>query len=217
MPASVEGLTGKTPDGETLRVREVWADNLVDEITLIRDVVEEYPYVAMDTEFPGVVVRPVGSFKNSREYHYKVRRGGIIWCAAGRRGSREAGQAAKGCWLGAWSRGLAPVHQLQGCTHAGSRAVCGVCVCSGQPITGGGDRARTHVRAGLCAGPRPVWIHTAAQQQQRQRPERTHPAHALAGSSSCVPPACDSLQVGAELHCVPRVAHWLLCVRRHSS
>lgn len=68
----VEGLTGKTVNGETLRVREVWDDNLAEEIAIIRNIVEEYPYVAMDTEFPGVVARPVGNFKSSREYHYKV-------------------------------------------------------------------------------------------------------------------------------------------------
>lgn len=68
-----EGLTGKTINGETLRVREVWDDNLAEEIAVIRDIVEDYPYVAMDTEFPGVVARPVGNFKSSREYHYKVR------------------------------------------------------------------------------------------------------------------------------------------------
>jgi hypothetical protein len=67
-----EGLTGKTANGETLRVREVWDDNLADEIALIRNIVEEYPYVAMDTEFPGVVARPVGHFKSNREYHYRV-------------------------------------------------------------------------------------------------------------------------------------------------
>jgi len=71
-PVGVEGLTGKTVNGETLRVREVWADNLAEEIATIREVVEDYPYVAMDTEFPGVVARPVGNFKSSREYHYKV-------------------------------------------------------------------------------------------------------------------------------------------------
>ncbi len=60
------------PNGETLRVREVWADNLDTEMALIRDVVEQYPYVAMDTEFPGVVARPVGNFKSSREYHYRA-------------------------------------------------------------------------------------------------------------------------------------------------
>jgi CCR4-NOT transcription complex subunit 7/8 len=26
----------------------------------------------MDTEFPGVVARPVGNFKSSREYHYRA-------------------------------------------------------------------------------------------------------------------------------------------------
>lgn len=81
MPAGpVEGLTGKTVNGETLRVREVWADNLHEEIAIIRDIVEDYPYVAMDTEFPGVVARPVGNFKSSREYHYKVSSWPQVWC-----------------------------------------------------------------------------------------------------------------------------------------
>ncbi|GAX75738.1 hypothetical protein CEUSTIGMA_g3181.t1 [Chlamydomonas eustigma] len=72
MPALAEGLTGVTNSGETLRVREVWSDNLEDEVELIRNVVEQYPYIAMDTEFPGVVARPVGNFKSSRDYHYKM-------------------------------------------------------------------------------------------------------------------------------------------------
>ena len=70
----VEGLTCKTPSGETLRVREVWQANLEDEFDLIRDIVDEYPFVAMDTEFPGVVARPVGNFKNSGEYHFQTLR-----------------------------------------------------------------------------------------------------------------------------------------------
>jgi len=70
----VEGLTCKTPSGETLRVREVWQENLEEEFDLIRDIVDEYPFVAMDTEFPGVVARPVGNFKNSGEYHFQTLR-----------------------------------------------------------------------------------------------------------------------------------------------
>ena len=38
------------------------------------DIVDDYPYIAMDTEFPGVVARPVGNFKNSGEYHYQTLR-----------------------------------------------------------------------------------------------------------------------------------------------
>ena len=43
-------------------------------LQLIRDIVDEFPYLAMDTEFPGVVARPVGNFRNSGEYHYQTLR-----------------------------------------------------------------------------------------------------------------------------------------------
>lgn len=109
MVAAADGsLTGQTPQGDTLRVREVWQDNLEAEMKvgggggsrgaaaaaappaptspmlasrhnnrprqLIRDVVDDFPFLAMDTEFPGVVARPVGNFKNSGEYHYQTLR-----------------------------------------------------------------------------------------------------------------------------------------------
>ena len=52
-----------------------WAqENLEEELALIRDVVDDFPFCAMDTEFPGVVARPVGNFKNSGEYHYQTLR-----------------------------------------------------------------------------------------------------------------------------------------------
>ena len=94
----VEGLTSKTQGGETLRVREVWRDNLDDEMDIIRGIVDEYPFVAMDTEFPGVVARPVGQFKNSGEYHYQTLRrvpsprNRRTWCQPATRCSSEPGR-----------------------------------------------------------------------------------------------------------------------------
>jgi hypothetical protein len=71
-PPPPPNQTGKTSSGETMRVREVWADNLDAEVALIRTIVGDYHFIAMDTEFPGVVARPVGNFKSSREYHYRA-------------------------------------------------------------------------------------------------------------------------------------------------
>ncbi|KAG2222761.1 hypothetical protein INT45_013125 [Circinella minor] len=55
-------------------IKEVWAENLEEEMGYLRDLVEEYPYLAMDTEFPGVVARPIGTFKTSSDYHYQTLR-----------------------------------------------------------------------------------------------------------------------------------------------
>ncbi|KAK1360080.1 Poly(A)-specific ribonuclease [Heracleum sosnowskyi] len=60
------------PKNDLIEIREVWDDNLEEEFALIRDVVDEFPYIAMDTEFPGIVLRPVGNFKNSNDYHYQT-------------------------------------------------------------------------------------------------------------------------------------------------
>mgnify|MGYP003311109524 CR=1 FL=1 len=40
---------------DNLHTREVWEGNLDEEMAIIRGIIEDYPYVAMDTEFPGVV------------------------------------------------------------------------------------------------------------------------------------------------------------------
>ncbi|KAI9595927.1 ribonuclease H-like domain-containing protein [Syncephalis fuscata] len=62
------------PSQEGKYIREVWADNLESEMAILRDLVEHYPYLAMDTEFPGVVARPIGSFRTASDYHYQTLR-----------------------------------------------------------------------------------------------------------------------------------------------
>ncbi|KAJ3081935.1 CCR4-NOT transcription complex subunit 7 [Quaeritorhiza haematococci] len=56
------------------QLREVWASNLEEEFETLRDLVEKYPYISMDTEFPGVVARPIGNFRTSSDYHYQTLR-----------------------------------------------------------------------------------------------------------------------------------------------
>ena len=53
-------------------VVEVWASNLHEQLAVIMDVLEVYPYVAIDTEFPGIIVRPVMSLRSSYDYHYNT-------------------------------------------------------------------------------------------------------------------------------------------------
>lgn len=60
------------PKNDSIHIREVWNDNLDAEFALIREIVDDYPYIAMDTEFPGIVLRPVGTFKSTSDYHYQT-------------------------------------------------------------------------------------------------------------------------------------------------
>jgi CCR4-NOT transcription complex subunit 7/8 len=66
------GLTG--PSNEECGIRDVWRHNLEEEFRTIRQVVQKYHYVAMDTEFPGVVARPIGEFRSSADYQYQLLR-----------------------------------------------------------------------------------------------------------------------------------------------
>ncbi|CAN8300972.1 unnamed protein product [Cochlearia groenlandica] len=50
------------PSGGSIAIREVWAHNLVSEFDLISSVVEDYPFISMDTEFPGVIFKADPAF-----------------------------------------------------------------------------------------------------------------------------------------------------------
>lgn len=52
-------------------ITNVWRHNLAEELAKITALVDEYPYIAMDTEFPGIVARPAASFQSSNEYAYQ--------------------------------------------------------------------------------------------------------------------------------------------------
>ncbi|XP_071540400.1 CCR4-NOT transcription complex subunit 7 [Panulirus ornatus] len=66
---------GQRPmSNEECGIREVWAHNMEEEFNHIRRIVHQYPYVAMDTEFPGVVARPIGEFRSNADYQYQLLR-----------------------------------------------------------------------------------------------------------------------------------------------
>lgn len=60
--------------GKKVEIRDVWRDNLDQEMAVIRSVVQKYNYIAMDTEFPGVVARPIGSFESTDDFQYQTLR-----------------------------------------------------------------------------------------------------------------------------------------------
>ena len=68
------GSIGGIPTNEECGIREVWHHNMEEEFKTICQVVRKYDYIAMDTEFPGVVARPIGEFKSSSDYQYQLLR-----------------------------------------------------------------------------------------------------------------------------------------------
>ncbi|KAF7682967.1 CCR4-NOT transcription complex subunit 7 [Astathelohania contejeani] len=49
----------------------VWRDNFEYEIKKISKLMKQYNYVSMDTEFPGVVAKPIGNFTSQSSYSYQ--------------------------------------------------------------------------------------------------------------------------------------------------
>jgi len=72
MPSSAGLNGGNMPNNEDCGIKEVWAKNLEEEFKHMRQVARTYCYVAMDTEFPGVVARPIGEFRSTSEYQYQL-------------------------------------------------------------------------------------------------------------------------------------------------
>ena len=67
---SINSLSSTTTSSS--EIREVWNFNLYEEFMQICQLVQEYPFVAMDTEFPGIVAKPVGNFSSMDEYKYQL-------------------------------------------------------------------------------------------------------------------------------------------------
>lgn len=89
----------QTVNGETVEIRNVWVENLEEEMAVIRELILTHPYVAMDTEFPGVVARPV-SETFSHDYQYKSLKVNVDLLKIIQLGlsfSDKDGNLAKGC------------------------------------------------------------------------------------------------------------------------
>lgn len=67
------GSESKPEKSKPITIREVWSANLDSEFELIRELIDHYPYISMDTEFPGVIYRPSGDHRlRHPENHYRL-------------------------------------------------------------------------------------------------------------------------------------------------
>lgn len=57
--------------------QNVWRWNLEEQMSVLQELVTRYRYVSVDCKFPGIVARPIGSFKSTSEYHYQTLRSNV--------------------------------------------------------------------------------------------------------------------------------------------
>ncbi|CAN6595837.1 poly(A) ribonuclease Pop2p [Trichomonascus vanleenenianus] len=58
-------------------VRNVWRWNLEEQLAVMRDLVLRFNYISVDCKFPGIVARPIGTFRTTSEYHYQTLRSNV--------------------------------------------------------------------------------------------------------------------------------------------
>ncbi|XP_038987995.1 probable CCR4-associated factor 1 homolog 6 [Phoenix dactylifera] len=58
--------------GSDITIREVWEDNLRDEFGQIGEIVDIYPHVAVNVEFPGEIVQRLGNFESPADSRYQT-------------------------------------------------------------------------------------------------------------------------------------------------
>ncbi|KAG6421691.1 hypothetical protein SASPL_118249 [Salvia splendens] len=52
-------------------IREVYAENLEEEFSVIRGIVEQYPFISMDTEFPGIIYKEWRSTEEGKYSNFR--------------------------------------------------------------------------------------------------------------------------------------------------